>query len=845
MGCHGGLSVPDSSVTGTEDRAKLDFPQAFASQGAAAWVANTGYGYGVDDAIAASEQLMLFFTQELGFDSASGGNSVGQALVNAKLRYAGGATFGGFSVFDEKAMIEATLYGLPMYTVTVPNPQNIGGSDVNLTVSGFSTVNFPGGTLEKITYEVGVTHSANDTTYGRYYSVGDEVQAWPGRPIQPRASFELVDHDSNPLQLPRGQILIFATYTDEAGFDPVVAIPLTQDSQPEPAFYAPGWYPSKLWSINQFGDQNRSTLVLGQFEPNQSVERLYSQLVLDTYYSADTEDYDPPLIWGLSSDPNTVPGEIGFAATVDDAVQVWVTVNFPNDGGGTLESFPLNLITPTNLSENEEPDLWEGIVALDPNELSPTEYYIQAMDAAGNVATASKEGFHVIGGGEPDAFQSIGTERTVDITLEYDAGDGHGYQAVENGTSASSISLSSVGSITSNTCINDPQIPDDGTQNGKCSVTITSSEVGDSTLEILFDIDLGQGVVTKSSYKFVTRWWAGTASIHKTFEEGPYTKTTPEEVCFSITPEGSTDGNEICLPGSSKLLLSWGNLPGGSYVMKETKTGSDFILMAPINFVIDAGHQDFRGPTAENKLKPVELQILKQQPGGAAWTDPEVTFEVFDCGADLNCNAENFLAANVTVPDPVSGNNPASVLLPEGKYLVVEISPTGVPPIEGDQVIELVAGSSGSLTFTNVIQGCSPGFWQGGTGSLLWDQGDPFAESPEYDSDWLEYPGGFPGNPYVHGTFFNKFFEPYTELDGILMMDLVNTGGASDDWQKAARNVVAAYLNASWGMAFTYSQQNILDMWSDTVTSEEKDFIGLHNELSSANKPTDGFCPLG
>ena len=144
-------------------------------------MANTGYGYGVDDTVAASEQLMLFFTQELGTQDSI---AVGQALANAKQRYVGSAVAGGFGAYDEKAMIEATLYGLPMLKVSVPSPQAIGGSGV--TFGEGPEFSLDG--LIGITITVGLQPTRHDTDTGTYYSVGGEVQAWPGRPIQPRAA---------------------------------------------------------------------------------------------------------------------------------------------------------------------------------------------------------------------------------------------------------------------------------------------------------------------------------------------------------------------------------------------------------------------------------------------------------------------------------------------------------------------------------------------------------------------------------------------------------------------------------------------------------------------------------
>src|SRR5204863_8044842 len=121
MGCHAGLSVPDESVT--NPLTQPDFAQAFAQRGAATWVANTGYGYGDDSAVAETEQLMLFLTQEMGSQASV---SVGQALVTAKQRYLGSAPAGGFGLYDEKVLLEATLYGLPMLKVSLPAPHPVG-----------------------------------------------------------------------------------------------------------------------------------------------------------------------------------------------------------------------------------------------------------------------------------------------------------------------------------------------------------------------------------------------------------------------------------------------------------------------------------------------------------------------------------------------------------------------------------------------------------------------------------------------------------------------------------------------------------------------------------------------
>lgn len=78
------------------------------------------------------------------------------------------------------------------------------------------------------------------------------------------------------------------------------------------------------------------------------------------------------------------------------------------------------------------------------------------------------------------------------------------------------------------------------------------------------------------------------------------------------------------------------------------------------------------------------------------------------------------------------------------------------------------------------------------------------------------------------------------------MIDLVSSGGGAPDWQKAARNVVAAYLNASWGMPFPYTPEGVAQLWADAVSGNNgMTFIEVHNLLGAANSPQDGFCPVG
>ena len=189
-----------------------------------------------------------------------------------------------------------------------------------------------------------------------------------------------------------------------------------------------------------------------------------------------------------------------------------------------------------------------------------------------------------------------------------------------------------------------------------------------------------------------------------------------------------------------------------------------------------------------------------------------------------------------------------------GRYTIEET----VPPVgfKGDTFVDTIELSldypngTASHIWVNVpFEGCTPGFWQGGNdfgtagGKWLWNE--------ILDPQWVAS-GGAGFNPYIWTTLFNDFFAPYGGLAGFDMMDLVGTGGGPDDFQKAARMLVAAYLNSSWGMNYPYTTAELKDMWADAVTSG--DFASLHNTLGTANESkadTDGdgvgdthMCPI-
>ena len=77
-----------------------------------AYVANTGYGWGLRFGVGYAERLVEIFTEEL---IAGGTRAVGDAVNRSKQRYF--LETPRFDPYDEKSLMQWTVYGLPMYAV--------------------------------------------------------------------------------------------------------------------------------------------------------------------------------------------------------------------------------------------------------------------------------------------------------------------------------------------------------------------------------------------------------------------------------------------------------------------------------------------------------------------------------------------------------------------------------------------------------------------------------------------------------------------------------------------------------------------------------------------------------
>ena len=132
--------------------------------------------------------------------------------------------------------------------------------------------------------------------------------------------------------------------------------------------------------------------------------------------------------------------------------------------------------------------------------------------------------------------------------------------------------------------------------------------------------------------------------------------------------------------------------------------------------------------------------------------------------------------------------------------------------------------------------GCTPGFWQGGFGKALWDEFE--------DQDWVDA-GGDGFNPFETDDVFTSFFlgTGNTSVDSKTMLQIVGTGGGNTWARKAARDLVAAYLNASFGsINYPVSTTTILDDWADAVADGTAGFRAFHDKYAPLN---EAGCTIG
>jgi hypothetical protein len=372
VGCHSGLNVPP-----TNPYEPLDTAQALV-QHQINYIANTGYGWGYVYSVGLSEQLMLDFTEYLVYGQSA---TLGQALAAAKQEYY--LNEANFNYYDEKIMIESTLYGLPMYRYTTPTAMTTRleaqgqGHGATAIKEEQVTVLGDGLTVNSISYQFPAL-TAESTDDGLYYTFGGLVHTGDGEPIQPKYTADL----SFPETKAHGVVFKSGVYTDATPFDPVVAQAINEYvSQAEPSFDAPGWYPALLHRLNRLEQGDNLVTLLGQFNAQNQTERVYDKLGFDIYYHTSSDDWVAPTIVSVSSTTNASATDITVKCTDASGIYKVIIAYTANDGHWHS----------TDLAWDSELGMWTGSIPT----TASIEYLVQVIDNAGNVAAVPGSWYRV------------------------------------------------------------------------------------------------------------------------------------------------------------------------------------------------------------------------------------------------------------------------------------------------------------------------------------------------------------------------------------------------------------------------------------------------------------------
>jgi hypothetical protein len=426
MGCHSGLDIDDAEVGGPSSPPVDDWAKTFADAGAL-WVANTGYGYADTDTVAYSAKLMADFAADL-----NGSLTIGEALTAAKQQYAAGNAI--VSPYDLKALMESTLYGLPMYglnTGAAPQPPATGpqtGTDpiTGLTVApvaldlGTGTSTVPG-QLGLVTTPNGDYYQVNGTTATNAGSQSTEY-----RPIEPLVTVPMTE----PGLIPHGALVTALASTDET-FTPAFSSPSAGSADATPPTLGDAAFPGTLQRVADFstftpsgtGEGAQLDLVAGQFLPNPSspgsgTERLFNSMSAEVYYlqpgSQYAMDYTPATI--DSTEAVDVNHDLDFVVQVTPAtapVQRVLVLYTDAVNPGTWTALDLS---------SADGQRWTGTAPATPS--GQVQYIVEAVDAAGNVAVSNNEGTAFNGMAQPAAQTPA-----VSISLSGSGGTGGDYSS--------------------------------------------------------------------------------------------------------------------------------------------------------------------------------------------------------------------------------------------------------------------------------------------------------------------------------------------------------------------------------------------------------------------------------
>ena len=437
-GCHSGYTIVDGEAVTTD---RYDWTQAMAQQ-QAVLLGGTGYQYGDTEFLEYSERIYLNVARQL--RRGSGPAAIGEALTAAKRDYL--ASLVQVSGIDQKSVLQATMYGLPMTRIDLPGREAAAQRLAEDTITPEPVSSGPGSRLNLMTadrrFATPTTPGSRPVTLGAglpdaltWLNGEDGVSVLPGAPVLPKQVENVTGTSpwggSTTL---RGVGFRGGSYRDVEGLLPLTGAPGIEGSTAHTTFSSDAFWPQRLMTPNYFenlgtrGSSGRTSLILtpAQYRTDDATRlaeyptntrRAFSNLDARLFYGSDSSDFSGNRPYtaaapAITAVEGTVTGRtVTFAATVTGdpsagVQQVWATwTSGPDDSGdGSWDSVDLEQ-SPTDSTR------WTGTLQLpDGAEDSDVRFLLQAVNGAGSVAldTADGDGHPVVPATTDTAEISLG-----------------------------------------------------------------------------------------------------------------------------------------------------------------------------------------------------------------------------------------------------------------------------------------------------------------------------------------------------------------------------------------------------------------------------------------------------
>ncbi len=392
IGCHSGLSLPDS------ENHPLSLAQALNAQGAT-YVGNTGWAWGAKGPLTHSELLYDLLAEQL---SERDSITIGEALQKAKTEYFwetannvhGKSEKYVFDYYDAKVLAEATLYGLPMLEVDFPNTVSGATSQSTNEIASMTIVEEVKGlsvpaALNPFTFApTELDHTLQVYEDNSYYlgKAGDygTLQGKPSVPIAEELNFNTTFGQG------RGVLWLGGNFEVIQNLNPLIIDPVSLNDVPgdEPVFS--GTYPLlpvALIGMDEFDGTyyDHLTFHTGQYtgDQNSGIMRLFNDMeFFISTWDSEPADENAPIIGTQTSALDA--GILQVTLPIDDESGVYrayltYTEKDTIASTGSWQSVQMTPGTGQCVSGQQEHQV---SLPID----TEIEYFLQVMDCEGNVA---------------------------------------------------------------------------------------------------------------------------------------------------------------------------------------------------------------------------------------------------------------------------------------------------------------------------------------------------------------------------------------------------------------------------------------------------------------------------